>query len=95
LSGKVRVSKENAVLAVIGVGECFGEMSYLGGQPRVATVTADTDCILMKISAILLDKASESIQRLFYKNFAITLVHRLPVTIPPNTQETEESNIDV
>jgi eukaryotic-like serine/threonine-protein kinase len=77
LSGRAAVRKGDRVIAVIGRGECFGEMSYLSGEARVATVSADTDCILMKISATLLDKSPESIQLIFLKNFAMTLLRRL------------------
>jgi serine/threonine protein kinase len=77
LSGKAEVRKKNKILAEINRGECFGEMSYLSGQSRAATVAAATDCILMKISATLLDKASASIQLLFMKQFAETLMTRL------------------
>ena len=52
-------------------------MGYLSGRSRVATVAAYSDCILLKISAILLDKSSESIQLLFLKRFAMTLLERL------------------
>lgn len=77
LSGKAVVRKNNKNIALIGRGECFGEMSYLSGASRAASVLAYTDCFLMKISATLLDKASESIQLLFLKNFAMTLLTRL------------------
>jgi serine/threonine protein kinase len=77
LSGNARIRKNNSDIATIGIGQCFGEMAYISGEPRAASVIADTDCILMKISATLIDGASESIQLLFYKNFATTLVHRL------------------
>lgn len=77
LSGKTKVRKGDIDIAIIGVGECFGEMAFIAGQPRSATVVADTDCVLLKISATLLDKSSEAIQLLFYKNFATTLVRRL------------------
>lgn len=77
LSGRAAVQKENENIATIGRGECFGEMSYLSGQARIATVSADTDCILLKISATLLDRASESMQLLFLRNFALTLIRRL------------------
>ncbi|MBW2086161.1 MAG: protein kinase, partial [Deltaproteobacteria bacterium] len=77
LSGKAKVMKDSENIASIGVGECFGEMSYIANQARVATVVANTDCILMKISATLLNKSAESIQLLFFKNFAMTLVRRL------------------
>jgi serine/threonine-protein kinase len=77
LSGRAAVQKEDKNIATIGRGECFGEMSYLSGKARVATVSAATDCILLKISATLLDKASESMQLLFLRNFALTLIRRL------------------
>ncbi|MBU2497580.1 MAG: protein kinase [Proteobacteria bacterium] len=77
LSGKAAVLKNKKTIALIGRGECFGEMAYLSGQSRVATVAAETDCVLLKISATLLDKSSESMQLLFMRNFALTLLHRL------------------
>lgn len=77
LSGKAAVQKHDANIALISRGECFGEMSYLSGQSRSATVVAETDCILLKISATLLDRSSETIQLLFMKNFAMTLMKRL------------------
>jgi serine/threonine-protein kinase len=81
LSGKAAVQKNSKNIAIINRGECFGEMGYLSGQSRVATVMAETDCILLKISATLLDKSSESIQLLFLKNFAFTLMKRLSKSI--------------
>jgi CRP-like cAMP-binding protein len=77
LSGKAMVRKNNKNIAVIDRGECFGEMAYLGGDARAATVFAGTDCMLMKISATLLEKSSESIQILFLKRFAKTILTRL------------------
>ncbi|MDP2863948.1 MAG: serine/threonine-protein kinase [Desulfobacterales bacterium] len=77
LSGKVKIKKGDKTISVIGPGECFGEMAYICGQARAATVIAETDSILLIISAPLLDRSSESIQLLFFKNFAITLVNRL------------------
>jgi serine/threonine-protein kinase len=77
LSGKAAVQKDAKMLALIGRGECFGEMAYLSGRARGATVKALTDCILMKISATLLDRSPEAIQLKFLKNFALTLLRRL------------------
>ena len=77
LKGKVRIRKDNEVIATIRAGECFGEMAYIAGQARNATASAATECLLMKINATLLDKAPESIQLLFFKNFARTLSYRL------------------
>jgi serine/threonine-protein kinase len=77
VSGRAKVRKNGKDIASIGTGECFGEMACIGGQARVATVVADTDCIVMKISATLLDGSSDSVKFLFFKNFAMTLVRRL------------------
>lgn len=79
LSGSAAVWKEDRIIARIGRGECFGEMSYLSGQVRAATVSADTDCILLKVSATLLDKSPESMQLPFLKNFAQAVMRRLSI----------------
>ena len=77
LSGAAAVRKDGKTLAIIERGECFGEMAYLSGQTRAATVVATTDSILMKISATLLDRSPTDIQLLFLKQFAMTLLTRL------------------
>ena len=90
LSGRAAVQKGDKKIALIKRGQCFGEMSYLSGQSRAATVRALSDCILLKISATLLDKSAESIQLRFLKNFAMTLLDRLSKStqdkgLPPGT----------
>ncbi|MFZ0450146.1 MAG: serine/threonine-protein kinase [Desulfatiglandaceae bacterium] len=77
LSGRAAVKKNGRFIAEITRGECFGEMSYLGGQTRAATVVAASDCIMMRISATLLDRSSKTIQLQFMKQFALTLLTRL------------------
>lgn len=52
LSGRLRIqSKESEVepIAVLGEGECVGEMSMLGDAPVSAYVIAATDCKLLAI----------------------------------------------
>ncbi len=51
--GSVRVTILPAAteVATILAGGYFGEMSLLTGQPRTATVSAITDCLLLEISA--------------------------------------------
>lgn len=77
LSGQARVRKGDRQVAQIGPGECFGEMAIIGRQARTATVEADTDCSLIKISSTLLNRSPEPVQLLFYQNFSKTLVRRL------------------
>jgi small-conductance mechanosensitive channel len=51
--GSVRVTIEPGAVEVArtSAGGYFGEMSLLTGQPRTATVSAITDCVLLEISA--------------------------------------------
>jgi eukaryotic-like serine/threonine-protein kinase len=84
MSGQASVRKNEKEIAVIGRGECFGEMAYLSGESRSATVVTNTDCILLKISAMLLDKAPQEIQLLFLKRFAMTLLKRLSQSLNKN-----------
>ena len=48
---RVAIQPSETEVAVISAGGYFGEMSLLTGQPRTATVTAVTDCLLLEISA--------------------------------------------
>ena len=50
LDGKVRVHKQDRVLAELGERECFGEMALLDAAPRSATVTALGETQLLKIA---------------------------------------------
>jgi CRP/FNR family transcriptional regulator, cyclic AMP receptor protein len=42
VEGNVRVVRDGAVLATLGPGEFFGELSVLDGRPRNAMVAAET-----------------------------------------------------
>ncbi len=77
ISGEVTVLKGKEDVAVLGKGECFGEMAYLTGDPRSATIVSRGECILLQFSATLLAGLPESIQLLFFKNFSHTIIKRL------------------
>jgi hypothetical protein len=55
LSGEVRarvlLQGRESILATFGLGECFGEVTVLDQGPRSADVIANTDCVLVKMSA--------------------------------------------
>ncbi|MDQ3264325.1 MAG: cyclic nucleotide-binding domain-containing protein [Myxococcota bacterium] len=50
LDGKVRVHREDRVIAELGERECFGEMAILDASPRSASVTSLEESHLLKIS---------------------------------------------
>jgi eukaryotic-like serine/threonine-protein kinase len=77
ISGEVLVRKEDKDVAALIKGQCFGEMAYLTGEARTASIIAKNDCILLKFSSTLLEGLSESIQLLFFKNFTATILQRL------------------
>jgi len=77
ISGEVRVRKADQDVAVLGKGQCFGEMAYLTGEARPASIITKNDCILLKFSSTLLESLSESIQLLFFKYFTTSILKRL------------------
>ncbi len=57
-SASVSVRREGNVIrvGVLQSGDCFGEMSLLTGQPRMATVRAAEDCEVLEISKPVMAK---------------------------------------
>lgn len=74
--GKVIVQKGDKAVAVLEKGECFGEMAYLTGEARSATIIANEECMLLQFSSTLLNGLSKNIQLLFFKNFTRTIIKR-------------------
>jgi small-conductance mechanosensitive channel/CRP-like cAMP-binding protein len=69
-AAEVSISKNGSVIPVASLKapDCFGEMSLLTGEPRTATVRAETDCQVMEIGkpvmAELLRAAPDCLERL-------------------------------
>jgi len=49
LEGEVELRINESVVETLGPGEPFGEMALIDRTPRIATVTAKTDCKLVAI----------------------------------------------
>lgn len=79
VKGSVKVTRGRRLLNVLGVGDCFGEMSYLAKRsgPRSATITAASDCTVVIVRAHDLNGASVNCRRLFDRKFLTTLIERL------------------
>jgi hypothetical protein len=62
----VMVNRNGAAkhVAALGSGDCFGEMSLLTGERRMATVVAQTDCELVEIGKTVLAESLKQNPRL-------------------------------
>lgn len=49
LDGSARVERDGKVIARLGAGDFFGEMSLLDGKPRSATVIAESPTALLAV----------------------------------------------
>ncbi len=78
--GQVRVDKGKKTLMSLGKGDVFGEIAFLTATKRTATVTAETEVLVLKINAAGVQEVSESCQLRYYKVFCETLIYRLTVT---------------
>jgi CRP/FNR family transcriptional regulator, cyclic AMP receptor protein len=56
LRARTMVGGRESTLAVLGVGECFGEMAVLDESPRSADVVANSESVVLKISAVSLKR---------------------------------------
>jgi hypothetical protein len=76
-SGQGEVTKGGACIATIEKGDCIGEMGYLSGQRRSASVTAVNAVLALKFTSPLAEWASLPCQVRFNKVFQRTLITRL------------------
>lgn len=55
VDGKARVEKNGKIIRQLSEGDFFGEISLIDGEPRTATVTADTDMTLLIVNKASFD----------------------------------------
>ena len=79
VSGHFRVTLADGG-AVLGPGECFGEIGYLSEHRRTASVVARGGASVLRINARALDRASASCRLQFQQVFIRTLIQRLVQT---------------
>ena len=93
---RVSLAPDDQEVARLGVGEVFGEMSWLTGEPRSATVTAAGDTVVFELdddvlrelattSAGVLDTLAEAVSRRRHEldSLSADTVHRQPQSAEP------------
>ena len=54
VSGRVKIHEGEKLITTLGEREIFGELSALTLEPRVSSVSAITECLLLKINGLAL-----------------------------------------
>jgi extracellular factor (EF) 3-hydroxypalmitic acid methyl ester biosynthesis protein len=85
--GAVRIERQDrdraVILAILGPGQFFGEMSFVDGAPTSARVVANGPVQLRIIDTLVLDNLSEvdpTFGNRLYRSIAAILVERLRLT---------------
>jgi CRP-like cAMP-binding protein len=61
VDGKARVEKNGKVIRQLSGGDFFGEISLIDGEPRTATVIAETDMTLLVVNKTSFDHLLDTI----------------------------------
>jgi serine/threonine protein kinase len=77
VEGSVDVTKNNKHVDMLSAGDCFGEMGFISGQKRTASIQAREPSKLMRVQAPLIERASLNCQLRFHKLFLHALIERL------------------
>jgi serine/threonine protein kinase len=79
VSGEVKVTKQDKILNILGTGDCFGEMAYVGSRnlPRTASVIAADAVTAVKVGPDALSHATQTCAHAFDSAFLELLVSRL------------------
>ena len=77
VAGSVKVQANGKSVGVLGNGECFGETSYVRGARRQASICADGQVTILRVSSTLMEQVSSACQLRFNKVFLRSLITRL------------------
>ncbi len=76
VQGSARVERDGRLIARLQQRDCFGEMSLLDGKPRSATVTAETDVVVVVVASTAIGALMDTVPGLSRRLLA-TLSERL------------------
>ncbi|MGI9219725.1 MAG: protein kinase domain-containing protein [Woeseiaceae bacterium] len=77
VTGSVIVQANGNDIGTLTSGDCFGETSYVRGAKRQASIKADGDVTILRVSSTLMEQVSSSCQLRFNKVFLRSLIKRL------------------
>ena len=80
VAGKVTVQANGSSLGTLSNGDCFGETSYVRGAKRQASIRAEGNVTILRVSSTLMEQVSSSCQLRFNKVFLRSLIQRLQGT---------------
>jgi len=76
IQGHAEVVLQEKILAVLNVGDIFGEFGLMGA-PRMAHVEAQTDCLILSFTADQLNKLPLELQVKFLRRILLAIFARL------------------
>jgi eukaryotic-like serine/threonine-protein kinase len=77
VAGTCSVMSHGKAVGLLGAGDCFGEMSYVSGARRSATVRSNEAVTVLGVSSTLLEQVSAACQLRFNRVFLRALIARL------------------
>ncbi len=77
VSGNVDVVSAGKSVGSLSAGDCFGESSYVRGAKRQASIRANGEVTILRVSSTLMEQVSSSCQLRFNKCFLRSLITRL------------------
>ncbi len=77
VAGKVSVNANGRSIGSMTNGDCFGETSYVRGAKRQASIRADGQVTILRVSSTLMEQVSSACQLRFNKVFLRSLITRL------------------
>jgi serine/threonine protein kinase len=77
VSGQAGVEANGKQLGVLEDGACFGETSYVRGAKRTASIRANGQVVILRVSSTLMEQVSQACQLRFNKVFLRSLITRL------------------
>jgi len=77
VSGQCDVEANGRKIGVLSAGDCFGETSYVRGAKRTASIAANGQITILRVSSTLMEQVSQACQLRFNKVFLRALITRL------------------